>query len=153
GWRGTLVLIGQPAEELGQGATAMVRDGLYDRGVPRPDYLIGMHTAPLPTGTVACVAGDMNAGTDLLDVTFHGVGGHGSSPHLAKDPVLMACAAVVQYQFIVSRAIDPLRAAVLTVGSVQAGTDNNVIPDSALVKINLRWYDEQDRALMLAGID
>lgn len=152
-WSGTLVLVGQPAEELGEGAAAMVRDGLYERGIPRPDYLIGLHTAPVPTGVVACLPGDINAGTDQLDVTFHGIGGHGSSPHLAKDPVLMACAAVVQYQFIISRAIDPQRAAVLTVGSVQAGTDNNVIPSSALVKINLRWYDEQDRATMLAGIE
>jgi len=96
--------------------------------------------------------GDFNAGTDQLDVTFHGIGGHGSPPHLTKDPVLIASAAIVQCQFIVSRAINPLNAAVITVGSVQAGADNNVIPASALLKINLRWYDEKDRQRMLDGI-
>ncbi len=152
-WRGTLILLGQPAEELISGATAMVRDGLYERGVPKPDYLIGLHTSPFPTGVATCNAGPTMAGTDQFDVTFYGIGGHGSSPHLAKDPVLMACAAVIQYQFIVSRGIDPLHAAVVTVGSLQAGNDNNVIPDSALVKINLRWYDPDDRELMLAAIE
>lgn len=152
-WHGTLILVGQPAEELISGASAMVRDGLYERGVPEPDYLIGLHTMPLPTGLATCNSGPTNAGTDQFDVTFHGVGGHGSSPHLAKDPILMACAAVVQYQFIVSRGIDPLHAAVVTVGSLQAGNDNNVIPGSALVKINLRWYDPKDRELMLTAIE
>jgi len=153
-WKGTVVLVAQPAEEPILGAAAMVRDGLYTRhGVPKPDYLVGLHTSPIPTGTVAFKSGDVNAGTDQLDVTFRGIGGHGSSPHLTKDPVLMAAAAVVQYQFIVSRAIDPLHAAVITVGSIQAGSDNNVIPSSALVKINLRWYDEADRKLMLDGIE
>ena len=131
----------------------MVHDGVYEKGVPKPEYLIGLHTYPMPTGLVTCTAGELMAGTDQLDVTFHGIGGHGSSPHLTKDPVLMACAAVVQYQFIVSRGIDPLRAAVITVGSVQAGNDNNVIPSSALLKINLRWYNEEDRSTMLAAIE
>jgi amidohydrolase len=152
-WKGTLVLVAQPAEELGQGAVAMVQDGMYEKGVPKPDYLIGLHTSPFPTGTVICTAGELMAGADLLDVTFHGIGGHGSSPHLTKDPILMACAAVVQYQFIVSRGIDPLRAAVVTVGSMQAGTDNNVIPSSALLKLNLRWFTQEDRSIMLTAIE
>lgn len=153
-WKGTLVLVAQPAEEPILGAVAMVHDGLYTRhAVPKPDYLVGLHTAPMPTGTVVFKPGDFLAGTDQLDVTFHGIGGHGSSPHLTKDPVLMAATAVVQYQFIVSRGIDPLHGAVLTVGSIQAGADNNVIPASALVKINLRWYDEADRKRMLDGIE
>ena len=152
-WSGTLVLVAQPAEEPILGARAMVEDGMYQKGVPEPDYLFGMHTAPLPTGTVNFEKGPRMAGTDQLDVTFHGIGGHGSSPHLAKDPILMAAAAVIQYQFIISRAIDPLNAAVLTVGSIQAGSDNNVIPASALVKINLRWYKESDRDLMFAAIE
>lgn len=151
-WKGTLVFVAQPAEEPGTGAVAMVRDGMYAKGVPVPDYLVGLHTGPLPTGVVVNMPGKIMAGMDQIDVTFHGVGGHGSSPHLAKDPVLMACAAVVQYQFIVSRAINPLNAAVLTVGSIQAGTDNNVIPASALLKINLRWFEESDRQLMIDGI-
>jgi hippurate hydrolase len=152
-WKGALVLVAQPAEEPIEGARAMVKDGLYSQGVPKPDYLLALHTTPIPTGMVIGQIGDLMAGTDQLDVTFYGVGGHGSSPHLAKDPVLMASTAVVEYQFIVSRGIDPQRAAVLTVGSLQAGSDNNVIPSSALVKINLRWYDEKDRQTMLDGIE
>ena len=152
-WHGTLVLVAQPAEEIIEGARAMVNDGMYDKGVPIPDYLFGMHTAPLPTGTVGLAPGNRMAGTDQFDVTFYGIGGHGSSPHLAKDPVLMAATAIVQYQFIVSRGVDPLNAAVVTVGSVQAGSDNNVIPDKALLKLNLRWYKESDRKLMLDAID
>lgn len=157
-WSGTLVLVAQPAEETIEGARAMVEGGesekgMYEKGVPKPDYLFGMHTAPLPTGTVNFEEGPRMAGTDQLDVTFHGVGGHGSSPHLAKDPVLMAASAVVQYQSIISRVIDPQHSAVLTVGSIQAGTDYNVIPNSASLKINLRWYDKLDRKLMKKGIE
>jgi hippurate hydrolase len=121
--------------------------------VPKPDYLVGLHTSPIATGTVKAKAGDLMAGTDQLDVTFHGVGGHGSSPHLAKDPVVMAATAVVEYQSIVSRRIDPQHPAVVTVGAIQAGTDNNVIPSSALLKVNLRWYDEKDRDIMLDAIE
>jgi hippurate hydrolase len=152
-WSGTLVLIAQPAEEAILGAEAMVNDGLYTKhAVPEPDHLLGMHTAPLPLGVLIAGKGVRMAGTDQIDVLFKGVGGHGSSPHLAKDPVVMAAAAIMQYQVIVSRAIDPQKAAVLTVGSVQAGSDNNVIPSNALVKINLRWFDEKDRKLMIDGI-
>jgi hippurate hydrolase len=152
-WKGTLILVAQPAEEPILGAIAMVDDGLYKKGVPEPDYLFGMHTAPLPTGKVNFEKGPRMAGTDQLDVTFHGVGGHGSSPHLAKDPILMAATAITQYQFIVSRAVDPINAAVLTVGAFQSGEDNNVIPSSALLKINLRWYKESDRKLMTDAIE
>ncbi len=152
-WKGTLVLVAQPAEEMIEGARAMVEDGLYAEGVPKPDYLLAMHTAPFATGVVLSQPGYINAGTDQLDVTFYGVGGHGSIPHVAKDPVLMAATAVVEYQFIISRGIDAQKAAVLTVGAIQAGTDNNVIPGTALVKINLRWYDEADRKIMLDGIE
>lgn len=153
-WQGTLVLVAQPAEEPIMGAKAMVDDGLYTRhGVPKPDYLIALHTTPIPTGLVLTKAGDFNAGTDQLDVTFKGIGGHGSSPHLTKDPVVMAAAAVMEYQVIVSRGIDPLHAAVVTVGSIQAGTDNNVIPATALLKVNLRWYDEADRKRLLDSIE
>jgi hippurate hydrolase len=150
-WQGTLILIAQPAEELIEGARAMTDDPKFKK-LPVPDTLITMHTAPLPTGTMILAKGERMAGTDQIDVTFHGVGGHGSTPHLAIDPVLMAASAIVQYQFIVSRAIDAQKAAVLTVGSVQAGTDNNVIPSSALLKINLRWFDEKDRKLMIDAI-
>jgi hippurate hydrolase len=152
-WSGTLVMIAQPAEEPILGAEAMVKDGLYTKyAVPEPDYLLGMHTAPIPVGLFVAAKGVRMAGTDQIDVVFKGIGGHGSSPQVTKDPIVMAAAAIMQYQVIVSRAIDPQKAAVLTVGSVQAGSDNNVIPSSALVKINLRWFDEKDRNLMVDGI-
>lgn len=152
-WKGTLVMVGQPAEEPIMGAEAMVNDGMYSRhGVPEPDYLFGMHTAPIGLGLVAAASGVRMAGTDQIDIIFHGVGGHGSTPQLTKDPVVMAAAAVMQYQAIVSRGIDPKNSAVITVGSIQAGSDNNVIPSSALLKVNLRWFSDADRQLMIQGI-
>ena len=152
-WKGTLIMVGQPAEEPILGAEAMVNDGLYTtHAVPKPDHLFGMHTAPIGVGLVAAATGVRMAGTDQIDVTFHGVGGHGSMPNLAKDPVVMAASAVMQYQAIVSRGIDPKNAAVITVGSIQAGSDNNVIPASALLKVNLRWFNQADRKLMIEGI-
>lgn len=151
-WSGTLIMVGQPAEELGEGAEAMINDKMYEKGIPVPDYLFGMHTAPFPVGIVSNGSGRRMAGMDILDVEFYGIGGHGSSPHVAKDPILMGSAAVIQYQTIISRAIDPQNAAVITVGSFQSGIDNNVIPGSALLKLNLRWFNEQDRNVMINGI-
>ncbi len=152
-WKGTVVFIGQPAEEPIAGAEAMVKDGLYTKyGIPEPDYLFGMHTAPVAVGIVAAASGVRMAGTDQFDVTFYGVGGHGSTPNLSKDPIVMAAAAIMDYQTIVSRAIDPKNSAVITVGSVQAGSDNNVIPETALLKVNLRWFNEKDRQTMIEGI-
>ncbi len=151
-WSGTLVFVGQPAEEVGLGAHAMIADQMYQKGVPVPDYLYALHTAPLPVNTFVAEDGLRMAGTDQIDITFNGVGGHGSSPHLAKDPIVMATTAVNSYQMIVSRGIDPQNAAVLTVGSIQAGNENNVIPASALLKVNLRWFNEKDRELMINGM-
>ncbi|CAN1566778.1 AbgB Metal-dependent amidase/aminoacylase/carboxypeptidase [Flavobacteriaceae bacterium] len=151
-WSGTLIMVGQPAEELGEGAEAMINDKMYEKGVPIPDYLFGMHTAPFPVGIISNGSGRRMAGMDVLDVEFHGIGGHGSSPHVAKDPILMGAAAVIEYQTIISRAIDPQNAVVITVGSFQSGIDNNVIPGSALLKLNLRWFDEKDRNTILNGI-
>jgi len=152
-WRGTMVLVGQPAEEPIQGAQAMVDDGLWtEHAVPKPDFFIGMHTAPGPVGAVVSSGGTKMAGTDQIDILFRGVGGHGSMPHLTRDPVVMAAYAVTQYQAIVSRVIEPQQTAVLTVGSIQAGVDNNVIPSTALVKANLRWFDPQVRERLIAGI-
>lgn len=150
-WSGTAVLIAQPAEELICGAQAMVDDGLY-AVAPRPDYFVAMHTAPVPVGMVAAVGGERMAGTDQLEIVFHGVGGHGSMPQLAKDPVLMAAQAVVAFQSIVSRTVAPNETAVLTVGSVQAGASYNVIPDRARLLLNLRWYHPQVREQLLTGI-
>jgi hippurate hydrolase len=152
-WKGTVVFIAQPAEELILGAQAMVKDGLYTKyDIPKPDYLFGIHALPFPVGVLAAASGVRMAGTDQLDVTFYGVGGHGSNPQLTKDPILMAASAIMQYQAIVSRAIDPKNSAVLTVGAIEAGKDNNVIPEKALLKINLRWFNEKDRNLMIEGI-
>jgi amidohydrolase len=152
-WKGTLVLIGQPAEETLTGAQAMVNDSMYSKGVPVPDYLIGMHTAAeYPVGKIENVAKVRQAGSDQLDVAFIGTGSHGSSPENSKDPILMACNAVLQYQTIISRNIAAQDVAVLTVGAMQAGSDNNVIPSSATVKLNLRWFDEKTRNILLEGI-
>ncbi|HEU0190440.1 MAG TPA: amidohydrolase [Mycobacterium sp.] len=150
-WSGTAVLVGQPAEELIAGAQAMVDDGLYDI-TPKPDALVALHTAPVPVGMVAGAGGTRFAGTDQLDVVFRGVGGHGSMPQLAKDPVLMASAAVVQFQSIVSRMVTPGETAVLTVGSIQAGSAYNVIPDEARLLVNLRWFEPYVREQLIAGI-
>jgi len=150
-WSGTLVLIGQPAEELIAGAKAMVDDGLYDV-VPTPDYFVAMHTAPVPVGMVAASGGSLMSGTDQIDIVFKGVGGHGSMPQLTKDPVLMAALAIVEFQTIVSRTIAPQETAVLSVGAVQAGSVNNVIPDRALLKVNLRWFSPHVRDQLIAGL-
>lgn len=150
-WSGTLVLVGQPAEEPITGAKAMVENGLY-KIAPKPDYFLALHTAPIATGLLLARGGTIQAGTDQIDVTFQGVGGHGSTPQLAKDPVVMGTYAVTQYQALVARVIPPLETAVLTVGAFQAGTDNNVIPETALLKINLRYFSEETRQKLIQGI-
>lgn len=151
-WKGTLVFVGQPAEEGAGGAQAMVNDKMYDRGVPIPDYLFGMHTSPRPVGHVVNGFGERMAGADQLDVTFYGVGGHGSAPEFTKDPIIMGSSAVMQYQTIISRNIAALDAAVLTVGAFQSGNSSNVIPASAVLKLNLRWFNEKTRNVLLDGI-
>ncbi len=153
-WSGTLVLVAQPAEEPVEGAKAMRDDGLYEtHGVPEPDYYLALHTGPFPLGTVALTNGRISTGTDHIDVTFHGSGGHGSSPHHATDPVIMAAMSIVQYQTIISRMTDPTETGVLTVGSVQAGVDNNVIPTSAELKLKLHYSTPELREVMVSGIE
>ncbi len=152
-WSGTVVMLGQPAEETVEGATAMVEDGLFQsHGVPKPDYALAMHSAPMPFGRFVGTGGPQMAGSEQIDVTFHGVGGHGSNPQYTKDPVIMATYAIAQYQAIVSRVIDPRDPAVITVGSVVAGTSNNVIPESATLKINTRFFKEAVRDQLFNGI-
>jgi len=152
-WNGTLVLLAQPAEELASGAAAVVEDGLFTRHeVPKPDYVLGLHTLPLPTGTVVGSPGVLEAGTELLDVTFHGVGGHGSSPQYAKDPILMAAYAITQYQAIIARAMDPRDVGVITVGAFLAGSNNNVIPEEAVLKLNFRFFSEEVRDQLFNGV-
>jgi amidohydrolase len=152
-WSGTLVLYGQPAEEVGLGAQAMVDDRLWQRGLPQPDYAFGAHTAPIATGVVVSAPGIRTAGTDQLDITFRGVGGHGSTPQMTIDPVVMAAQAVLAYQTIVSRNLDPQVPAVVSVGSIMAGRDNNVIPDSAVLKLNLRWFTPAVREQLIQRVD
>ncbi len=151
-WKGTLVMLAQPAEEPLTGAKAMVNDKMYEKGVPVPDYLFGLHTTPIATGSIKNGSGERAAGSDQLDVTFYGIGGHGSTPELTKDPVVMACNAVMQYQTIISRSIAAQDVAVLTVGAIHSGGDNNVIPASAVVKLNLRWFNDRIRNILLDGI-
>ncbi|UVE16927.1 amidohydrolase [Pseudomonas sp. LS44] len=151
-WSGTLVLVAQPAEEILEGAVAMVNGGLYDFA-PKPDVLVAAHVSPVvPAGSVSLRDGPRMAGTDQIDVELPGIGGHGSTPHVTKDPVVMAAMAVMGYQTVVSRMVDQSKPAVLTVGAVQAGVNNNVIPDRAVLKLNLRWYDQQMRERLIAGI-
>jgi amidohydrolase len=151
-WKGTLVFLAQPAEEPLTGAKAMVNDKMYEKGVPVPDYLFGLHTTPIAVGSIKNGVGERAAGSDQLDVTFYGVGGHGSRPEVAKDPIVMASNAIQQYQTIISRNIAAQDAAVLTVGAIHSGGDNNVIPASAVVKLNLRWFTEETRNTLLDGI-
>jgi hippurate hydrolase len=151
-WSGTVVLIAQPAEELIMGATAMAKDGLFSK-VPVPDILIAGHVHPLlPEGSVSISDGRRMAGTDQIDVFIQGVGGHGSTPHVTKDPVVMASMSVLGYQTIMSRMVDQQQPAVLSVGAIESGSENNIIPDTATLKLNLRWYRTEDRDVMLKGI-
>jgi len=152
-WSGTLVLIGQPSEESIEGASAMVNDGLYSKhGVPKPEYLIGMHTAPLPTGSVVISGGVLMAGTEQLDVTFYGQSAHGSAPQFSKDAGLMAAYAIVQYQAIIARVLDPRDPGVITVGAIHAGVENNTIPGMAELKLNFRFFDEEVRGQLYKGV-
>jgi hippurate hydrolase len=151
-WNGTLVFVAQPAEEKVQGARAMVADNMYTKGVPVPDFLFGMHTKAIAVGKVENGYGARFAGTDQLDVTFTGIGGHGSAPEMTKDPVVMGAAAIMLYQTIISRNIAAQDAAVLTVGAFHAGVANNVIPASADLKLNIRWFNEKSRNTLLDGI-
>ena len=152
-WKGTLVMLRQQSEETLSGTTGMVEDGMFTKhGVPKPDFALAMHTAPFPLGTLIGSSGPIMAGTDMIDVTFHGIGGHGSSPQYTKDPVIMATYAIAQYQAIVSRVIDPRDTAVITVGSVDAGNVANVIPESAKLGVNTRFFKEEVGEQLFRGI-
>lgn len=151
-WSGTLLLVFQPAEELGAGAQAMVDDGLFDR-FPRPDVVLGQHVAPLPAGTIAGHAGASYAGSDSLRVRLVGWGAHGSVPEASVDPVVMAAATVLRLQTIVSREVPSTATTVLTIGSIHAGDAANVIPGEAELQRNTRSYDEGIRRRILDGVD
>jgi hippurate hydrolase len=150
-WRGTLTALFQPAEETGQGAQAMIDDGLFER-FPKPDVVLGQHVMVGPAGTVAARAGGITSAADGLQIRLFGRGAHGSMPQASIDPVVMAAATVLRLQTIVAREVAPSEAAVLTVGSLQAGTKENVIPDEAVIKLNVRTCDEGVRTRVLAAI-
>ncbi|MFU8839167.1 MAG: amidohydrolase [Nitriliruptoraceae bacterium] len=151
-WSGTLVVVLQPAEELGAGARAMVDDGLYDR-VPRPDVVLGQHVAPLPAGVLGLRGGVAFAASDTLTVTLHGQGAHASRPENAVDPIVLAAAVVLRLQTIVARELPATEPAVVTVGSLHAGTVPNVIPDRATLGLSVRTFDPGVRARVLAAIE
>ena len=151
-WRGTLLLVFQPAEEKGAGAQAMIDDGLYDRfGVP--EVVLGQHVSPLPAGLLGLRTGPAFAGSDSLRVVLHGQGGHGSRPETTVDPIIMAAATVQRLQGIVSREIAATETAVVTVGALHAGTKENIIPDEAELLLSVRTYNETIRAKTLAAIE
>lgn len=151
-WRGTLVFVGQPAEEIVSGAQAMLDDGLLKR-FPKPDFAIAIHDTQIhPSGQVGIVAGPAFANIDSVDITFHGKGGHGAAPHRAIDPVLMAARAVVTFQSIVAREVNPFDQAVVTVGTFHAGLKRNVIPDDAKIELTVRSYKAEVRKQLLAAI-
>ena len=151
-WSGTLMFVGQPAEEGGGGAKRMVMDGLFTR-FPKPDYGFALHVGPGPFGSVFYKPGVINSTSDGLDITFKGKGGHGSRPHTTIDPVMEAAHFIVDVQSVISREKDSAKFGVITIGSVQAGNAGNVIPDSATVRGTIRSYDNDTRLKMLDGIN
>jgi hippurate hydrolase len=152
-WQGTLMLVGQPAEEKGAGARAMLNAGLFEH-FPKPDYALALHVSPeLATGRIAFRPGYTMANVDSVDITLHGKGGHGAYPHKSNDPVVQAAQLVLELQTIVSREIDPLEPAVITVGSLHSGTKNNIIGDSAELKLTVRSFSDEVRAHLLTAIE
>lgn len=152
-WSGTLIMIAQPAEELGNGAKAMISDGLFER-FPQPDYNLALHvSASLPSGQVAYSSGFALANVDSVDITVKGVGGHGAYPHTTKDPVIVGASIVTAVQTLVSRNVNPQTPAVVTVGSFQAGAKHNIISDEAKLLLTVRSYDDETRAMLLEGIE
>ncbi len=151
-WHGTLVVIGQPAEELGTGADAMLRDNLYGR-VPKPDYVLAVHdSSDLASGTIGYCPGFALANIDSVDITLRGVGGHGAMPDHTKDPIVLAAQTVLALQTIASREISPLDPVVVTVGSIHGGTKRNVIPDDVVLQLTVRTYKKEVRDKVLADI-
>jgi len=151
-WKGTIVMIVQPAEERVGGAMAMLKDGLYTR-FPKPDYALAFHVnAGQPTGTVAASEGIQYSSADSVDIVVPGIGAHGAAPNTGKDPVYMASQIVIALQGLISRERAPLVPGVITVGSFHAGTKHNIISDEARLQVTVRANDEKTRAELIAGI-
>ncbi|HXY48561.1 MAG TPA: amidohydrolase [Terriglobales bacterium] len=152
-WHGTFIYIGQPAEERIQGATAMLREGLFTR-FPKPDFVFAVHdSAGLPAGKVGYTPGYSASNADSVDVTIFGKGGHGSAPQVTVDPIVIAARTILAWQTIVSRETNPQDPAVVTVGTIQGGTKNNIIPDEVRLSLTVRTYKEEVRRHVLAAIE
>ena len=150
-WHGTVMAVFQPAEETAAGAQAMIDDGLFDR-FPKPDVILGQHVMPALAGMIGVRSGVITSAADSFEIRMFGRGAHGSMPEASVDPVVMAAATVLRLQTIVSREVAAAQSAVVTVGSLQAGTKENVIPDDAVIKLNVRTFDEAVRTHVLAAI-
>jgi amidohydrolase len=152
-WHGTIVFVAQPAEEIGTGARALLKDGLYDR-FGKPNFALGFHDkADLETGRIGVTEGYTSANVDSVDVTVRGIGGHGGYPHKIKDPIVLAAEMINAWQTIVSRENNPLDPVVVTVGSIHGGTKHNVIPDEVKMQLTVRTYKPKVRERVLADID
>jgi hippurate hydrolase len=151
-WSGTVLAVFQPGEEVGDGAQSMIRDGVFGPG-GKPDVVLGQHVVPGPAGWVLTRPGVIMAATDALRIVLHGRGGHGSRPETTVDPAVLAASVVLRLQTIVSREISATESAVVTVGSLHVGTVHNVIADHATLEVNIRTFDGQVRAKVLAAIE
>ncbi|MFB9295456.1 amidohydrolase [Persicitalea jodogahamensis] len=151
-WKGTLVMVTQPAEENGLGADNMLKDGLFNFA-PKPDYAIALHdNSYLPAGTIGYRSGPFMASVDMMDITVFGQGGHGAAPHTTIDPVVLSAEMILAFQTIVSRMINPIDPAVVTVGSIHGGTVHNIIPDDVKMQLTLRSYKPEVRENVIASI-
>ena len=152
-WHGTIVFVGQPAEELGTGARALLKDGLYEK-FGKPNFTLGFHDkADLETGRIGVTEGYTTANVDTVDVNVRGVGGHGAYPHKTKDPIVLAAEIINDWQTIISRENNPLDPIVVTVGSIHGGTKSNIIPDEVKMQLTVRTYKPETRERVLAAID
>jgi amidohydrolase len=151
-WQGTLMAVFQPGEETAQGAQAMIDDSLFKR-FPKPDVILGQHVMSLPSGCLDWRTGVVTSSADSLQIRMFGRGAHGSMPEASIDPVVMAASTVMRLQTIVSREVSPTDSAVVTIGVLQAGTKENVIPDDAIIKLNVRTFDKRIRKHVLAAIE
>jgi len=152
-WHGTFIYVGQPAEERIQGATAMLKDGLFTR-FPKPDFVFAIHdTSFQPAGKVSYVTGFAMSNADSVDVTIYGKGGHGSAPELTVDPIVIAARTILSWQTIISREKSPQDPGVITVGTIHGGTKNNIIPDEVKLQLTVRSYKDEVRQRLLTAIE
>ncbi|HYG98470.1 MAG TPA: amidohydrolase [Terriglobales bacterium] len=152
-WRGTLVMVAQPAEEIVKGARAMLDAGLYTK-FPKPDFALAIHdAADLPVGTIGFTSGPALAGADTVDITIFGRGGHGAMPHTTVDPIVIAARTVLAIQTIVSREKDPREPGVITIGRITGGTKHNIVPDEVHLALSVRSFKPEVRKQLLTAIE